>query len=98
MHDAHMPKKKTKSSAPRRRLITYRLDFNEEARLESDRAALPGVPVTLPGYARHAALEYSRLRRLEERIRNAAIDDGLGGPAGSAIKDFATDALNGARE
>jgi hypothetical protein len=63
-----MPQKKPK---PQERTPVYiRFSAQELGPSESDRKAMPGIPVTLGAYAKHAVLSYPALRLLEQNVRH----------------------------
>lgn len=66
-----MPKKKPPSD---RHSIHIRLNAAEEAALEADLKAMPGVPVSPGVYAKHAVLSYPKLRKLEALLRASSAD------------------------
>lgn len=85
-----MPKKSSKKGPTQ---ISFRLKPSELEPLEADRKALPGVPVARNTYAKHAVLSYPKLRKIEERVRNASRDEDPRSTSGAAIMEFALDLL-----
>lgn len=84
-----MPQKKPKKAkAGERHPVTLRFNDNEMAALNTDRRQLGGIPVSVGAYAKHAVVSYPKLRKLDESLRQFAID-----PSDRLVQQWALKAI-----
>lgn len=74
-----MTTKKHKKQATERHPVTLRFNDQEMANLQTDRREVngTGVPASFGAYAKHAVLNYPRLRKLEAALKRSSDADPL---------------------